>query len=633
MIALETRRIISKYTICAFFLLLLVLLYFLLSGFSQYQRFLSEKNSFSHFESLKIERFPSIDMYGALGFRVLLEPSQMASFSESSWIQTPLQTNVNNYEIMRITIPQKGKSLFLDNTLIKGFYGAVLFFGSLFFLYLGLIAIKTEKSAGFFISKSKLLLSQLSRILLVEIIAGLFFALFYGVSYILGVRLSGTEKTNFLYFAVFSLIVFLFFYTAGLLISVLTIKRRKTGVVLVFFFWIVFVILIPSFATKYLSSKANALNSEEEINIKKFTTLLDFDGVAKDRILSLEKGDREARDKLIRELVGIYFSDVYKTNLDTEFGNHDKMRQILADYQSLNAFVPSLFFDYMSDTVSGNSYYSYLDFVDYIEKVRYEFMEFFYEKKFFSKDKKIESFIKDGENIFKAESRLPDNYWMGLSATFLYALAFFSLAVLLLFKKRNKKIAESEMEDFPLYVLRKEESYFVLMRSEMHRERLFRQLAEEPSLQAFDHMEVEDIDPDMPAGLIVPYLCKIRGIKDVESVHQMIKRIGFKDYDYLKFRKRDAVTGEEFKLIYAAIMLAEAQRKETIVVNDFFEGSRRRFERSIMDVLVEMRDSGKRLVYLGVEMYFPFIPSQKEELPGKINFSIVPVDFSDVSMR
>lgn len=633
MIFLEARRITNRNSVIAIIFLFITLLYFLFSGFSQYQEFQVEQENFSQFEQLKIDSFTTYEMYGTKGFRLLLAPSSLSVFSESRWIQNPLQTNLDKSEIIGITIPQKGKSLFLDNTLIKGFYGAILFFGSLFFLYLGLIAIKTEKGAGFFISKSKLLLSQLSRILLVEIIAGLFFALFYGVSYILGVRLSGTEKTNFLYFALFSLIVFLFFYTAGLLISVLTIKRRKTGVVLIFFFWIVFVILVPSFATKYLSSKANALNSEEEINIKKFTKLLDFDEVAKDRILSLKKGDREARDKLIRELVGMYFSDVYKSNLETEFGNHEKMRQILADYQSLNAFVPSLFFDYMSDTVSGNSYDSYLDFVDYIEKVRYEFMHFFYEKKFFSKDKKIESFIKDGENIFKAESRLPDNYWMGLSATFLYALAFFSLAVLLLFKKRNKKIAESEMEDFPLYVLRKEESYFVLMRSEMHRERLFRQLADEPSLQAFDHMNVEDIDPDMPAGLIVPYLCKIRGIKDVESVHQMIKRIGFKDYDYLKFRKRDAVTGEEFKLIYAAIMLVEAQRKETIVVNDFFEGSRRRFERSIMDVLVEMRDSGKRLVYLGVEMYFPFIPSQKEELPGKNNFSIVPVDFSDVSMR
>ena len=65
-------------------------------------------------------------------------------------------------------------------------------------------------------------------------------------------------------------------------------------------------------------------------------------------------------------------------------------------------------------------------------KLRNRFMQFYLKKRYESNDTVVESFVKNDENIFRARSRLPKTFWLGLLATAFYGTAFLALAYWLL---------------------------------------------------------------------------------------------------------------------------------------------------------------------------------------------------------
>jgi hypothetical protein len=109
----------------------------------------------------------------------------------------------------------------------------------------------------------------------------------------------------------------------------------------------------------------------------------------------------------------------------------------------------------------------------------------------------------------------------------------------------------------------------VLCRDETFQDRLFKQLSAEPGVVSIDRVNADDIDPDLPPRYIVPYLCHIRGIKDVEKVHAFIEKLEVEDFKYFNRRKREEISQEDLQKIYAAVKLAEAEGREIVLINDF----------------------------------------------------------------
>jgi hypothetical protein len=165
--------------------------------------------------------------------------------------------------------------------------------------------------------------------------------------------------------------------------------------------------------------------------------------------------------------------------------------------------------------------------------------------------------------------------------------------------------------------------FFFLCTDTAFRERLFKNLANQKGVLSLDKVNVEDIDPELPPRYIVPYLCHIRGIKEIGRVNAIIEKLGVEDYVYFKRLKREDIKKEDdLKKIHAAVILAEAENRES-----------RTYERSLIGVLSEFRKSGKTLVYLGTEMYMYFVATDKEEMSKGLNFEIYPVLLDDISLR
>ena len=630
---LDIRRSINKRNVSITIFLLLLSIYFVISGIYEYKSFLEKKENFIEFENIKIQRYSSYKQYGAEGPRLLYQNSPINIFFDSSSFLRPIETSLDSSEIIKIIVPQDGKSIFTNFGYFKGFSDFIFFFGSLFVLFLGLSHLKSQKYIDFIGDIRRIVLSQVSRLFLIIFVFFLLFSIIFLLVKLLGINFSDLETNNFFKLTVFSLLFLSFFYTVGLAISNFNIQNRKRAIFLAFVIWIIVVIFIPSFLNKYTLNKANQLQSKEKINMKKFSNLLDFDKEAMNTLSKVQEGNEEELEQIYEELISKYFNGLYTLNKSSEYEHINNIKKLVSLNNTISLILPTTFYSTIQNEISTNGVGSFLDFYDYTMNLRERFMKFYLQKRYYSKDKTIESFIKGEENVFRAESRLPGNFWTGVGITGLYCLILFGLSLPVLYVKLNRKIKDKEKINFNISGLEQGKCFFLRCRTEAFRNRLFHQLAAQPNVLALDKIKAEDIDPDLPPRYIVPYLCHIRGIKDIDKVENLIERLGVEDFQYFKYKKREEVSEEEFKKIYAALMLAEAGDEEAIILNNFLGGERRLFERSLVDVLLDIKRADEIIIYLSAENFEFLSATDMDEIPEGKDFEINRILLDRVCLR
>lgn len=80
---------------------------------------------------------------------------------------------------------------------------------------------------------------------------------------------------------------------------------------------------------------------------------------------------------------------------------------------------------------------TFFGFYGLIEQMKRGFIEFFFEKEYFSAhvSGKVESFIKGDENIYRCRSSLPTNLWAGIILTLLYSTGLIALTHYFTYRK------------------------------------------------------------------------------------------------------------------------------------------------------------------------------------------------------
>ncbi|MCP5107954.1 MAG: hypothetical protein GY950_31485, partial [bacterium] len=94
----ESSRVFTRTTTVSLLLLIIASLYFTFLGVSGYRQFLQDKKSFIASEKDKIKLYVNYEQYGAVGFRVLLEPSPLVVFFSKSDFVQHLEANVDASE-------------------------------------------------------------------------------------------------------------------------------------------------------------------------------------------------------------------------------------------------------------------------------------------------------------------------------------------------------------------------------------------------------------------------------------------------------------------------------------------------------------------------------------------------------
>lgn len=107
-------------------------------------------------------------------------------------------------------------------------------------------------------------------------------------------------------------------------------------------------------------------------------------------------------------------------------------------FYKLSLVFPTTFYHSTANEISSKGYKNFLEFFSYILNLKEKFGRFIIDKRYYSEDSKVISFVKADENMFYAQSRLPNYFWLGVALIFLYSIGLVFLSYFL-FKKSLRK--------------------------------------------------------------------------------------------------------------------------------------------------------------------------------------------------
>jgi hypothetical protein len=629
----EIKRILNNKKNNLILLLFLIFSFYLVfAGVIRYKSFKKENENFIEYEKLKFQQYVTVEQYGGYGFRVLFNPPPLDVFFNSGSNRT-VESNIDNKEVVKLNNSMHGRSFFSDKGYFRGFFDFFLFFGGFLFLYIGMRFFKSLKSLNFYKSIFGTIKDTLIRLLAVDFFAFLIFLFFFAFSKFMGVNFSNSDFWKFCILGFYLSLLLAFFYILGTVVAIFTIRSRRLGLKIGLILWLLLVVIIPEMSNKYIAFKSGTIHSSEKTNIEKLQATKEFELEAKEYYLKSTREGKRDKDEVAREIMSKYINEIYPENIQKENKILDEIKNLVLFYENQSIVFPTNYYRFLSGEISADGYSSYFAFLEYIMKMRDDFMRFYIKERYYANDRKVESFIKGEENVFRAESRLPGNFWAGVGITGLYCLVLFGLFMLALQFRLNKRIKDRERVDFDFSETERGRFYFVLCKDDAFRDRLFHQLSLEPGVVGLDQVRGEDIDPELPPGDIVPYFCHLWEVKDIEKANAVAEQLGIEEIKYFKYKKSREVGEEDLKKLYAAVLLTGAAEGEIVLINDFLAGVKRTFEHKFIAVLQEFIKQDKTVVYLSTEMFMSVSASKFNELDADMDFDIQEVDLEYISLR
>ncbi|MDQ1353991.1 MAG: hypothetical protein QG657_4300 [Acidobacteriota bacterium] len=424
---MESQRLLNNKNITLLILFSLLSLYFVQIGIDNYKSIIENKEKFLDIERLKVYQYINYAQYGAYGFRILFIPSPVSVYFVNSSVISELTANVDSGERLNIYNSFKDRTLFADKAGgFKDFSGIMLLLGSLLVLYSGYESIIHKDYLRFmagFTGHRKLFLSIFfSRVLVFTLL----FLFIGGISLLLlkinGIQLSENEWSHwFIYLGVLALLS-VFFFVLGTIAG--TFKSRFAGFVVLIFLWFVFVFLAPGVVNAIISHNADNIVSNYQLELEKLKILMDFEKQAAEKAGPVEESNTETE----RELVESAWNNEFKKLQALEKKLQNEMEANIRRYQTLSCFFPSTFYLSAGNEIGGKGYENFIRFYEYIQVLKWKFIIFYIDKRYYSDFSKVEPFIKDSGNLFYARAHLPRNFTAGIWLTVVYILALFAVS-------------------------------------------------------------------------------------------------------------------------------------------------------------------------------------------------------------
>lgn len=611
------------------FLTCILILSFILTNFGikEYKGLKNKKELFGDYEKSRVSRYITYDQYGGFGFRVMYEPSPLIVFFFNSYLFYDLESNIDTTEILRIYTLKKGQSLFKKGKFID-FSGILFFCGSIYMMFSGLSVYKNSFYAKFISNKKyAMALSLITRLLIADLFFIVIIFLNFYFAVISGISFSSNEIDIFKLFAIYILFFLNLFYFIGFIISSLFQSHRNFITIIV---WIFFIFVVPEISNMNLVDKINDIPTNESLNIEKISVLMNVERNARNELLNLKKEKKYTKEKQY-ELVVKFLNDGYIENKEKECRFNAKVSDVIKSHENQSSYIPVNFYKLMSSEISSKGYYGYQEFVEFNVNTKDEFFNFYVKKRYKSNDQSIESFVKKDENIFKAESQLPENYTTALLLTLAYTILLFLISFFIL-HFRLKKQPEISPDKIPDMEFKKGRSYFIYRKKSKDKNNLFQYYAAKKNTVVLDKISPQDIDTGIKPVDMFTFYCKILGT-DINYAIESLKILGIENIYLLKRKDLKENQEEEKKGILKKIYMAASlnQNCETIVVNDFVKGESRTFEKQFINLLLKMESQNKTILYLGTEPYvsIDWKTQFQDEMPEKE----IPINLKEVSFR
>lgn len=430
----EFKRLTNKKEITLWILITILLALITLQHTNQHLQIPQKNKKFIKIQKTYLNRTHNYDRYGKDGVNIVYVSSANSILFCNTIIPTDLVSNINAIIKLDIQNNLKGHSTEPINLFLKlDFSLIVLLVFTLMALYYGWESLQNKEYLKF-LSNNRKCLRLFTLIMTVRFI--LFAAAYlvsFGISMALislkGVHFTSYDWTGLAGFLLVTVIMLLFFFQLGGLLSV--VRFRKTSGKRIFVAWFLSVFVITYMIHSFVPGKALDINNHYQAELDKFETIINFEKKAKEIYGKFDKNKIE----IARIVIENYWNNDFKQIQAIEKRLKELIKDYINRYRRTAILAPITFYILTGNEMSSRGYENYIQLYNYLLEMRRKFFRFWIDRVYYHDPRLLVSFIKTNENIFKGRSYLPENFLTGICINMGYCLILFIVSYFLF--KRN----------------------------------------------------------------------------------------------------------------------------------------------------------------------------------------------------
>jgi len=622
--AFELEKRLCRRDIIIFLIIAVIFFFSAHHGKNKYLNTVGSIKVFQEGEKAKVSQYLLYRQYGAFGIQLLFVPSPYSTLF-NDYAFNGLHASINIADRLNIYKSVKGQGFFIARSGFMTFCGIILFFGVFAALLYGYDATKSKEYLKLLSdlsgSKKVFWALVLSRI----IILNLAFLVLVGIPLLsLLIDEINLFRPPLIYIAVVNSLVLTFFFTLGAVIGSLKKSTRSIVFAAVYFLSIG---LIPFLADVGSEINASAIDSLLKFDLKNLKTIMEIDKKLLNKYGSLKSTEPAAPEivKAVKDAV----KNEHRIINQRETRRRKEILTKIRQQHTASLFFPVLLYIATNKEISSHGGLSLVDFYSYGLQKKREFLDFYVKKRFPHQDVKdnskkkpdeigpVEHFVKTDEDLFYAQSQLPNGFIWGVVITLFY-IALLCIVLYRIHGKAEKKDVKTPKVDFDT-----RKTLFALCRDERIKADIFRFFKGQKNTVCIDKITVDFHFNGIRGNTVLEFLCGLARVKCEKAVENLTK-VGINNFGGLK------LSDEEILKFYAVVKISGEDR-DCIILNDFFKNTTRQFEEDCLKLLGILEAERKKILYLSCEMYYP-----KESLKEKIkieNFNLFPLPFDKVTLR
>lgn len=618
---LEWKRNFTKRRGIVLVLLLILSIYFLQTGLTAHK---AQAEKIEKFKSNYWEYFnnlPSYGVYSVYGIEVLFARANLSFLFQDSSIADTLVSKFDNTFTLRIfkeskTVPLTPGSLFsgLD---ISGILSIFATFAALAYGVRTIDRRAYTRLLSTIVSRRRMFLSLIpARICIIGLGILFLFLLVLFMMKVNGVPVpaGGYAVAAGYMWAAFLMLVF--FYLTGVGIGLL--RDMAPSGWLSFGTWFLFLVIIPGIIVQQTDKHAPGVLKSYQGEQEKFRIVTNFESD------SMKKHGPFKREKIeiFRSEAKRFLDKDFKQVKEVEGGLWGKMSSYLENYARWLAITPVSFFHLTGNEVSGCGFRSFLDFYDYSSQLQEKFAHFYIRQCFYGDPAKIVSFIENDENIYYGTSRLPGNFWYGVSVSLAWILLFGIIDFFLFNAYLHRVESKEKLQAYnhPIILSKKEFSVYRVSKGKGVGEKLFNLLSGRMRGSETLKLEIAGVDltenrervdfvsichPDelpayIKAGDFVKFVARLLRLskESKKTIYDSVKRSG------IKGRYMGELSGLEKGTVFSLIL--PYIKREIYVVDNACLDMPMEFLTDLNDVMLGWSEEGSTVLYLTTEREIEF---------------------------
>lgn len=392
-------------------------------GIFQYKDTVEEKAYFQEFEKKKVDSFFSYRLYANYGFRIASFPSPLSILFINSAPLGDMITQIDTSERLKIYTPlQSGGAFKAKKNYFMDFSGMMFFLGSLLVLlfgFEGLTDIAYMKILASLAGHRKVFLNMvLARALLIIVV----FLVILVSSYLL-IAINGISIPLGWALPAFFLLLIVngfFFFSWGVFLG--TLRSKVTGLLIGLFGWLMLIVVIPMALDSVIKFNSNSIASVYKMEYDKWIVLNNFQtGLIKEEGV-LKPGDIPSETRI--EKVKGFITNEFKMLLEKDKKMIRQMEKNITIFQWLSSVFPTSNYLSSSYELSSKGYEGLIEFYSFALKTKIELSENYVDIVFVQNksNEKFEPILKDGENVFPLDTRIPTAASLGVLLTLIYII-------------------------------------------------------------------------------------------------------------------------------------------------------------------------------------------------------------------